>query len=133
MTRPPYDRRVLDNLPLTDLAQRWRDAQHRIWLAEDKVGLPDPADYWTALAAGTRIARRTTAFQWEKVAELLRAGAVESWTQVGQALDMTETDARDEFRGWVNWQITLRRRSELLGLSETEATELHTLAEAVAG
>lgn len=83
------------------------------------------------LAYGARIAQEALAGRWCAVAELLRAGAVESWVQVGTAMGMTETEARDGFHAWVAGQVDLRRHTGTIGLTDAQGSELSTMAEAV--
>lgn len=94
-------------------------------------GTVDPADLWAELAIGTRLARVVTCGRWCVVASLLRGGEITSWSDVGDALGMTEIEARDGFHGWIDGQAALRRTS-LIGLTEDQAEELYRLSEAVA-
>lgn len=121
-----------DYLPVPTLVAGWEDARRRTFLAcnahEDSA---HPQDYWTELRLGAEIAREVTAGRWVVVSYLLRSGAVESWAQVGRAVDMTETEARDGFLGWIAGQRDLNTRTGTLGLNPADAEELYRLAEAV--
>ena len=101
-------------------------------LARHGGGELDPEDLFAELAYGARIAREATAGRWCVVAELLRAGFVDTWAQVATSAGMTETEARDGFHGWIAVQVDFRRRTGTVGLSGAEAAELYALSEAVA-
>jgi hypothetical protein len=47
-------------------------------------------------------------------------------------MDMTETEMRDGFHGWIAGQVDLRRRTSRIGITDAEAAELYALSEAVA-
>ena len=112
--------------PLTDLCQQLVEARDRILLARHTSAYElDLEDCWTAVVHGTHIAADVTAWRWGLIAELLRHGAVESWTQVGQAVDMTEIDTRDAFLAWIDHQ------SNRGGLTDADADALWHLAEGV--
>lgn len=117
--------------PVSILAQRWETARARTFLARHAhEGIAESADYWTELRLGTQIAREATCGRWCAVADLLRAGAVESWAQVGDALGVTEIEAHDGFAGWILGQRDLYRRMGL-GITDAEAERLYALAEGV--
>lgn len=42
------------------------------------------------------------------VADMLRVGAAESWAQIGAAMNMTETEARDGFHTWMIPALNVR-------------------------
>ena len=130
-TRSPHD--PPGYMSVDTLTGWWHAARHRTLLA--RYGSPvtpaDVEDYWTEIAVGTRIAREVMAGRWCVVAELLRAGAVESWAQVGTALDISETEARDGFHGWIAGQVALYRRTGSIGITESAAEQLYRLSEAV--
>ena len=87
--RSPHD---IPDEPASVLVRRWPEAQTRILSAGHQ---PDLDDLFTELAYGARIAQEVTAGRWCVVADLLRTGAAESWSQVGTAMDLPETDALD--------------------------------------
>src|SRR5690242_9165433 len=95
--RSPYD---IPHQPMTDLVARWSQARTRIFRAADS-GEINPEDLVIELAYGVGIAQEATCGQWSVVANLLRSGAVDSWAQIGTALGITETDARDGFHVWI--------------------------------
>ncbi|MBE1573893.1 hypothetical protein ACFORH_16175 [Amycolatopsis roodepoortensis] len=127
--RAPDDFTRIPHQSLGALVERWSAARTRTFLAKD--GEADPKDLVTELAYGTRIAHQITAGRWCVVAELLRTGAVDSWAQIGTMIEVTETEARDEFHGWVAAQVALRRRTGTIGLTEADAAELFSLSSAV--
>lgn len=117
---------------LRDLTSQFLDTRMRTVLARHGVeGTEQPADYWRELQLGTKIAQEVQAGRWVVIASLLRLGAVESWGQVGEALGVSATAARDGFSGWIYGQWSLYRRTGSGGLTAAEAEELHQLAEAV--
>ena len=118
--------------PVNVLVKHWSDARTRTVLAKytERQNL-DPEDLFTELAYGTRIAREVTVGQWCAVADLLRADAVKSWAEVGTAVELTETEARDRFHDWISGQVRLRRTTGTLGITEAEADELYVLSEQV--
>jgi hypothetical protein len=132
MTKPirsPYD---IPNQPLTDLVEQWSAARMRTFLATHYHHTePDPNDLFAELAYGVRIAQEVTAGRWCAVAGLLRAGDVDSWSLVGTAMGLTETEARDGFHDWINGQVDLRRRTGAVGITDAEADELYALSAAV--
>jgi hypothetical protein len=89
-------------------------------------------DLFAELAYGARIAQEATAGRWCVVADLLRMGAVESWAQVGTAMGLPETEARDGFQDWIAGQIYLRKTSATLGINEAEAEKLYEAGALVA-
>ncbi|CAM3413364.1 hypothetical protein KIPE111705_07230 [Kibdelosporangium persicum] len=118
---------------VSSLLQQWSEISHRTFIAHHSPEMDvSPDDLFAELAYSARIAREITASRWCVVAELLRAGAVESWTDVATAMDITETEARSGFHAWITDQINLRRWSGTLGLTDTHARELSMLAQAVA-
>jgi hypothetical protein len=118
---------------VTSLVEQWSEARSRTLLAKHSAEAEvDCDDLFAELAYGARIAQEVTAGRWCAVADLLRADAVTSWAQLGTAMDITETEARDGFHAWIAGQVNLRRRTGTIGLAEAQASELHTLAEAVA-
>jgi hypothetical protein len=124
---------VIPRQPVSVLVQRWSEARSRILLAKRlQHGELREEDLFAELAYGARIAQEATSGRWCAVADLLRAGAVESWAQVGIAMDLTETEARDGFHGWIAGQVSLRRQTGTISLTGAEAEELFALSEAVA-
>lgn len=129
--RSPHDS-VLAGLSTTELLQRWQDARIRVLTAEHTTGAPvDAEDLFAELVLGQRIATEVTSGRWCVVASLLRADALDSWAQVGTALGITETEARDGFHTWISGQVDLRRSTGTIGLTETDADDLYKLSEAV--
>jgi hypothetical protein len=118
---------------LRDLVEQFLTVRNRTVFARHGVeGIERPADYWAELQLGAKIAQEVTAGRWCAVADLLRLGSVGSWAEVGEALGMSETDAREGFSGWIHGQWNLYRRTGSGGLTDAEAEELRQLAEAVA-
>lgn len=116
----------------TSLIQQWTEAGIRLLTARYTTGTElDSEDLFTELVYGTRIAHDATAGRWCTVADLLRAGAVESWAQLGIAMDITATEARDGFRAWITGQVDLRQRTGNTGITTAQALELSTLADRV--
>lgn len=114
------------------LVQHWSEALGRTVLAKyTDAGELCVEDFFAELAYGARIAQEATAGRWCAVADLLRLGGVESWAQVGTAMDLTETEARDGFHGWIAGQVHLRKTSGTVGITEAEAEKLYALSEAV--
>nr|WP_042178914.1 hypothetical protein [Kibdelosporangium sp. MJ126-NF4]CEL13512.1 hypothetical protein [Kibdelosporangium sp. MJ126-NF4]CTQ99197.1 hypothetical protein [Kibdelosporangium sp. MJ126-NF4] len=117
---------------VSSLVRQWSDARARVFDAQHSATTDlDCDDLFAELAYGARIARDATAGRWCAVADLLRAGAVQSWTQIGIAIDMTDAQAREGFHAWITGQVNLQRRTSTIGLTDTQATELTTLAQAV--
>jgi|SRR5438067_8330141 len=132
--RVPYEFAHLSptHVSVGDLVQRWSDARMRALLARhDDTDGPDPKDLFAELAYGALIAREVTAGRWCVVAELLRAGAVDTWAQIATAVDTTEIEARDGFHHWLTEQVDLRHRTGTIGITDAEAAELYALSEAV--
>lgn len=114
------------------LVERWSDARTGAILTRHaQQGPADPQDLFAELIYGARIAQEATAGRWCVVAEVLRAGAADSWAQVSVAMDVTETEARDGFHAWIAGQVHLREASGTLGITKAEAEELYLLSEAV--
>lgn len=117
---------------MNDLVERWSNARMQAFLATHaEKRRPDVDDLFAELAYGTRIAQEATCGRWCAVADLLRADAAVSWAQIGAAMGMTETDARDGFQAWIARQLDLRCRTDTIGLTDAEAAKLYDLAEAV--
>lgn len=117
---------------MTELVEQWFNARMRAFLATHaEERQPEPDDLFAELAYGTRIAQEATCGRWCAVADLVRFGAADSWAQIGSAMGITETEARDGFHVWITGQLDLRRRTGTIGLTDTEAVELYNLAEAV--
>ncbi|MEV4315147.1 hypothetical protein [Actinocrispum sp. NPDC049592] len=128
--RNPHD---IPHQSLSALVEQWSEARGRTVLAKHAhVGELLAEDLFAELAYGARIAQEATAGRWCVVADLLRVGAMESWAQVGTAMDLTETEARDGFHDWIAGQVDLQKTSATLGITEAEAEELYVLADAVA-
>ncbi|MFB9924411.1 hypothetical protein ACFORO_10500 [Amycolatopsis halotolerans] len=117
--------------PVSVLVERWETARMRTLLARRaQQGIADPADYWAELRLGVEIAEAVLSGRWCVLANLLRFGTVKSWAEVGGALGMSETDARDGFARWLSGQVDLFSQSGI-GVSPRERDELAMLAEAV--
>jgi hypothetical protein len=117
---------------MSDLVERWSSARMRAFLAvHAEKRQPNADDLFAELAYGTRIAQEATCGRWCAVADLLRADAADSWAQIGSAVAMTETEAREGFRSWITRQRDLRYRAGMIGLTDAEAAELYNLAEAM--
>jgi hypothetical protein len=125
----PHDD-TLSGLSTTELLRRWQGARTRA-LAARHGTRADADDLFTELVVGQRIATEVTCGRWCVVAQLLKAHALDTWAQVGTALDITETEARDGFHTWITGQADLRRRTGTIGLTETDADHLYKLSEAV--
>lgn len=119
-----------EHVPVDQLLTWWQDAGTRAFWAEHIGQAVDPEDLYTRLALGRRIADEVMSGRWVTVAALLRAAAVECWADVGTALGVTETEARDGFSAWLTQQTDLFRRVGL-GLTAAAASELAELAEGV--
>lgn len=117
--------------PVAGLVERWVEARIRTFMARATHGEAKDADYWTELCTGTDIAREVASGRWVVVAELLRHGAVTSWAQVAEAIDLTETDARDGFARWLSGQVDLYENTGSIGLTPAGAEALQALAETV--
>jgi hypothetical protein len=129
MIRSPHD---IPTQPVNSLVERWSEARLRTLVAKHSSAVElDCEDLFAELAYGARIAQEAAAGRWCAVADLLRAGAVTSWAQVATAMDMTETEARDGFHAWIARQADLRRRTGTIGITDTEASDLYALTEAV--
>lgn len=127
--RSPRD---IPHQPVNELVRQWSEALGRTVLAKHtNISAMRVEDLFAELAYGARIARETTSGRWCVAADLLRLGAAESWAQLGTAMDLTETEARDGFLAWIAGQVHLRQTSTTLGITQVEAEELHALAEAV--
>lgn len=110
-----------------DLVEMWEAARQRSFIARH-VDHADPTieDWWT------RLAEEITSGRWCVIADLLRRGEVESWAQVGSALDMSETDARDGFARWIAGQVNLWHRSNnTIGVSDEDSEQLRALSAAI--
>jgi hypothetical protein len=117
---------------MTELVEQWSNARMRAFLATHAEKRdPDPDDLFTELAYGTRIAQEVTCGRWCAVADLLRAGAADSWAQIGSAMGLTETEAHDGFHAWITSQLDLQRRNGTIGLTDSEAAKLYQLAKVV--
>lgn len=121
--RGPHD---IPHQSVSALVEQWSAARGRTVLAKHAhLGELLAEDLFAELAYGARIAQEATAGRWCAVADLLRVGAVESWVQVGTAIDMTGTEAREGFHDWIARQVYLRQTSGAIGITEAEAKELH--------
>jgi hypothetical protein len=87
-------------VPLASIVQRWQTAWRRLYLAEQHGLDPAPADLLVELQSGAHIARLATDGRWLRVITLLRATGVDSWPRIAEALNMSESEARDEFVRW---------------------------------
>ncbi|MBP2323811.1 hypothetical protein JOF56_004196 [Kibdelosporangium banguiense] len=122
----------IPNQSMSSLVEQWSTARLRTLLAQHSATVElDCEDLFVELTYGARIAQEALAGRWCVVADLLRAGAVESWMQVGFAMGLTETEARDGFHAWIAGQVDLRRCTGTIGFTDTQASELYALAEAV--
>ncbi|HET6499338.1 MAG TPA: hypothetical protein VFG87_01120 [Amycolatopsis sp.] len=126
--RSPHD---IPDQSMAGLVTRWSQARSRTFLAahSDEVS---PEDLFLELAYSARIAPEATSGRWCVVADLLRSGAVDNWAQIGTAMAMAQTAARDGFHAWITSQRDLRRRTSTIGITDAEAEELFALSEAVA-
>lgn len=122
---------------IATLVDRWIDARTRTVAArcmreaEIDTGNVDPEDLFTELVYGARIVQEVTEGQWWTVADLLRSRAVDSWAQVGTAMGLAETEARDGFHAWISSEVALWRRNGTTGIADTEAEEFYGLSESV--
>jgi hypothetical protein len=120
--RNPHD---IPHQSLSALVEQWSAARGRTVLAKHAhLGELLAEDLFAELAYGARIAQEATAGRWCAVADLLRAGAVESWAQVGTAMGVPETETHDGFHDWIAGQVYLHKTSAMLGITEAEAKEL---------
>lgn len=123
---------ALPHQTVGELVEHWTNARLRTFMAKHDSGEIDPEDLFVELVYGGRIAQEAAAGRWCVVADLLRSGAVDSWSQISDAMDVTETEARDGFRSWLAGQADLHRRTGTIGLPEAEAAELYSLSAVVA-
>jgi hypothetical protein len=126
--RSPHD---IPDQSLSALVEHWSAVRSQTFTAKLGGGELDPEDLFAELAYGVWIAQEGTAGRWCVVADLLRFGAVDSWSQVADVMDVTETEARDGFHAWINGQVDLRRRTSRIGMTDAEAAELYALSAAV--
>lgn len=116
---------------VSTLVEQWEAARMRSFLARHTHGaIEDLADHWADLRLSTAISRNVLAGRWCVVADLLRLGAVASWAEVGDALDVTEVDAHDGFLQWLAGQVALFGDCGI-GVSPAEGDELRALADEV--
>ncbi|WP_436493209.1 hypothetical protein [Actinokineospora sp. HUAS TT18] len=92
---------------------------------------PSPGDLLIELTYGARIAQDATSGRWCAVAQLLRTGAVYSWFELGAAMGMSATEARDGFHAWIDGQLQLRHDTHGIGLTDAQAEELRAQSQAV--
>lgn len=117
---------------MTELVEQWSNARMRTFYATHSVqGTPEAVDLLAELAYGTRIAEAVTCGRWSAAADLLRTRAVVSWTQIGDAMGVTELEAHDGFNRWIAGQVDLRHRTGTIGLTDADAAELYALSAAV--
>jgi len=127
--RTPHD---VPNLSIAALIEQWQASRLRSFVAKHiDYAKANPDDLFAELALSTCIAEEVTAGRWFVVAELLRAGAVDSWCQIGAAMGKDEIEARDGFHGWLAGQANLRYRTGTFGFTIEEAEELHRLSEGI--
>jgi hypothetical protein len=128
--RSPHD---ITHQTMQSMVEQWSQARIRTLLAlRTSLAELDSEDLFAELAYSTRIAQEATCGRWCAVADLLRAGAVESWTQIGTAMDMTDTEARNGFHAWISGQVAIRQRTGTIGITGAQCAELTNLAQAVA-
>lgn len=110
------------------LIEHWHAARKRSLLAryEDRTS-PQPDDLFAEFVFGAKLAFQVTASRWCVVTELLKLGAVDSWSQIGAAIGVDETSARDEFHAWIASQAALRRDTGSIGLTKADAEELYAV------
>lgn len=113
------------------LVERWSTARSRTFLTRHSGRQLDPRHLFAELAYGVRITQEVTVGRWCVVADLLRLGAVDSWSQIADVMGLAETDVRDGFHSWTKAQLDLRRRTGSIGITDAEAAELYALSEAV--
>lgn len=128
-------RRLLDVplQPLEEMIERWSAARTRSLLAMAAHQRPPEVDnLLSELTYATAIARDVISGRWCVVARLLRADTDRTnfWTVIGDAIGMTELQAKDGFHNWVASQNDLRHQTSRFGLTDAEASALHHLAEA---
>ncbi|WP_112262441.1 hypothetical protein [Lentzea terrae] len=119
--------------PLEELIEQWSAARTRSLLAVAAYQQPPAVnDLLSELAYATHIAREVISGRWCVVAALLRTGTdgVNSWSVIGNAIGMTELQAKDGFHTWVASQNNLRHQTGRFGFTDAEANTLHQLAEA---
>ena len=112
---------------ISTMVEHWSNLQLRNLLSDHL----DADDLFADLAYRTRIAQEITYGRWCVVADLLRTGTATSWTEIGAALNMTETQARTGFRTWMTGQLDLHHRTGTIGLTQAESTHLRAQAEAI--
>ncbi|MFD1046993.1 hypothetical protein ACFQ1S_16280 [Kibdelosporangium lantanae] len=114
------------------MVEQWSQARIRTLLAlRTSMAELDTDDLFAELAYSTRIAQEVTCGRWCAVADLLRAGAVESWAQIGLAMGMTAVEARNGFHAWIAGQVAIRQRNGTIGITGAQSAELTNLAQAV--
>lgn len=132
----PTNIRTLDDVPnisTRELVDEWSAARLRSALAiHVDHRSPSPDDLLLELTYGTKIAQDATSGRWCAVAQLLHTGAVHSWSQLGAALGMSSTEARDSFHTWVDNQRQLRHHTRTVGVTDADADNLLALSQAVA-
>lgn len=129
--RTPHDHSLV-NRPVDELLEQWSWTRSQIVLCELLGDAGDPADYFTELALGTRIAAQIASGRWCIVARLLQQGTAESWRSLASALNLDPAAAREGFRVWVSEQVELYRRDGgAFGMDHQEAAELIALADAL--
>lgn len=119
--------------PLEDMIEQWSAARTRSLLAmAAHQRPPEVADLLSELTYATSIAREVISGRWCVVAQLLRAGTdgANFWSVIGDAIGMTELQAKDGFHIWVASQNDLRHKTGRFGFVDAEANALHHLAEA---
>jgi hypothetical protein len=132
MTEPIRSPHDIPNQPRDALWDQWLEARTEVSLAIQAGIEPDPNDLFAELAYGVRMAQELIPGRWHAVALLLRIGAVDSWSQLGTAMGLSETQARDGFHAWIAREVDFRRNSGVVGITKAEAEELYALSEAVA-
>lgn len=133
----PEPTRALLDMPsqlLEEMIEQWSAARSRSVVAMAAYQRPpDVDDLLSELTYATHIAREVISGRWCVVAQLLRAGADDEanfWSMIGDAIGVTELQAKDGFHTWVTSQNDLRHKTGTLGFTDAEATSLHHLAEA---
>ncbi|WP_410580157.1 hypothetical protein [Amycolatopsis sp. lyj-108] len=122
------------HVPVETLVDWWAQARARVFTASFSTAdiMSVVEDRWSELALGTRIAQEITAGRWVVVAQLLRAGAVSDWHDVGIVLGLTGPDAAAGFAAWLTAQVDLHRQIGI-GLTPADADDLSLLADGVQG